>query len=590
MQYIPTWNTITSTPSAIGNTIYGCIFWRDPVITWGELDAIDHGTAVTGAQLNAVLTTGDNGAITYALDNGNAVTPLGGTVLPPGDHWITASVPQGRAYKAGALRRKLIVRKVKAVIEWAPTKRNVTTVEKLSAQHLNAKVKHRGTLVVVTPEYARGSRRPVSVAVGDVLPFGGVELTASFTAPQDADYLSPDPVKATFTCVKVTPTVAFEDVFVLPHFDVKDAGPTATAKHNGLNVTGRCTTPSRVETEEGDKTCEVTFRPDQNLIYESVTKTVPLHVGRPTPVIAWSDPSDIVYGTLLSGTQLCASNEDLKNFVYTPPHGTKLDGGTTTLSVTATVKNAQYHKAPSPKTVQIRVTPGKPKITWNPAATNPNTPLGGAQLCASATFEWTNTQGGTSSEAVAGTFVYNPAANHRYVSAGPQTLSVTFTPTDRTRYQIVTVTAPLTVLWATEDQCRAAGITARMERKILFGIMDQDDGDFIGAHSRDILTDDRYRISNTTTRPSGSTECQVERKMGSEWSSRKPSTLPPPGWDNDVFLYATIQTKQHGTTSSASNGRTEYSRQVAHPVTNARVWWKVVTASNGDVIASYPTS
>ena len=67
-----------------------------------------------------------------------------------------------------------------------------------------------------------------------------------------------------------------------------------------------------------------------------------------------------------------------------------------------------------------------PTITWaTPAAITYGTALSATQLNASST--------------VAGTFVYTPAAG-AVLTAGPQTLSVTFTPTDSTDYTTATAT------------------------------------------------------------------------------------------------------------------------------------------------------
>jgi len=51
----------------------------------------------------------------------------------------------------------------------------------------------------------------------------------------------------------------------------------------------------------------------------SITKT--------TPVLTWTTPADVVYGTPLSGTQLNASASVPGSFTYTPPAGTVLNAG-----------------------------------------------------------------------------------------------------------------------------------------------------------------------------------------------------------------------------------------------------------------------
>lgn len=74
----------------------------------------------------------------------------------------------------------------------------------------------------------------------------------------------------------------------------------------------------------------------------------------------------------------------------------------------------------------VTVNKATPVLTWpTPAAIYTSTALSGTQLNATAT--------GVNSAALAGTFVYSPAAGAK-LPAGAQTLSATFTPTDTTDY------------------------------------------------------------------------------------------------------------------------------------------------------------
>jgi uncharacterized protein (TIGR02145 family) len=76
------------------------------------------------------------------------------------------------------------------------------------------------------------------------------------------------------------------------------------------------------------------------------------------PVITWSNPADIVYGTLLSATQLNATADVPGTFVYTPAIGTQLNAGANQdLKVDFTPTDAVNYNATS-KTVKITVTPG----------------------------------------------------------------------------------------------------------------------------------------------------------------------------------------------------------------------------------------
>ena len=107
---------------------------------------------------------------------------------------------------------------------------------------------------------------------------------------------------------------------------------------------------------------------------------------------------------------------------------------TQTLSVTFTPTDSADYTAATVY-ITLVVNKGAPAITWaTPAAIPYGTALSATQLNANTT--------------VTGTYVYTPAAG-TVLTAGLQTLSVTFTPTDSTDYNTATATVQLTVNKAT---------------------------------------------------------------------------------------------------------------------------------------------
>jgi len=77
-----------------------------------------------------------------------------------------------------------------------------------------------------------------------------------------------------------------------------------------------------------------------------------------TPVITWSTPAPITYGTALSGTQLDATANVAGTFVYSPAAGTVLGAGSQTLSVTFTPSNTTaYSSATATVTLTVRPAP-----------------------------------------------------------------------------------------------------------------------------------------------------------------------------------------------------------------------------------------
>jgi hypothetical protein len=99
-------------------------------------------------------------------------------------------------------------------------------------------------------------------------------------------------------------------------------------------------------------------------------------------------------------------------------------------TITATVSSVTFSTNPS--FTDNVIFQQVPPITWNtPANIVYGTPLSGTQLDASST--------------VAGTFTYTPAAG-TILGTGPQTLNVSFAPTDTTDYTAATASVTLTVI------------------------------------------------------------------------------------------------------------------------------------------------
>lgn len=85
-----------------------------------------------------------------------------------------------------------------------------------------------------------------------------------------------------------------------------------------------------------------------------------------TPVVSWSNPADIIYGTALSATQLNATSGGVAGiFVYTPPSGTLLNAASSQiLSVQFTPTDTANYNTPSVSTVSINVNQANSSITY----------------------------------------------------------------------------------------------------------------------------------------------------------------------------------------------------------------------------------
>jgi hypothetical protein len=180
----------------------------------------------------------------------------------------------------------------------------------------------------------------------------------------------------------------------------------------------------------GTQTLTATFTPTDTVDYSTATTSAALTVNKATPAITWPAPAAITYGTALGATQLNAASSVAGTFTYSPAAGTMLGAGTQTLSTTFTPTNSTDYSSAT-DAIALVVNKVTPAITWaTPAAITQGTALSAAQLDATST--------------IAGSFTYSPAAG-TVLSAGPQTLSTTFTPTNTTDYTTASNSVVLTV-------------------------------------------------------------------------------------------------------------------------------------------------
>jgi hypothetical protein len=182
-----------------------------------------------------------------------------------------------------------------------------------------------------------------------------------------------------------------------------------------------------------------------------------------TPNIRWAQPAAITYGTSLSGILNASEASSGQSVPGTFAYTATITGGTAAVVTAASVPGAGNYTlnlvfTPTDSTnyttvtatVNLTVNQVTPTITWaTPSAISYGTALGATQLDASSTL-------------LSGTFAYSPVAG-TVPGAGPQTLSVTFTPTDTTDYTTATSSVTLTVNKATST------ITWATPSAILYG-------------------------------------------------------------------------------------------------------------------------
>ena len=100
------------------------------------------------------------------------------------------------------------------------------------------------------------------------------------------------------------------------------------------------TPPAGTVLSAGTNTLSTLFTPNDNANYITASASVSRVVQRAVPVLTWSTPAPITYGTALSSGQLNAAASVPGTAVYSPPAGTVLPAGTNTLSLVFTPTDA----------------------------------------------------------------------------------------------------------------------------------------------------------------------------------------------------------------------------------------------------------
>ena len=292
-----------------------------------------------------------------------------------------------------------------------------------------------------------------SQAAGTVLTAGlGQTLSVSFT-PNDTTDFTTGRGTVTINVDQATPAIHWinpADITYGTSLSSTQLDATASGIVGGtaVSVNGEFTyaqAAGTVLTASPGQTLSVSFTPDDTTDFTTARGAATINVDKATPTITWPNPSDIYYGTALSGTQLDSSASWIVGGVttavagtptYTPAPGTILSAGNgQTLSVSfVPTDTTDYTTATA--TAMINVNKSAPIITWaDPADITYGTALSTTQLNATAN--------------VAGVFQYTPAPG-TYLPAGTgQKLSAVFTPTDTTDFSTVDAQVTINVAKAT---------------------------------------------------------------------------------------------------------------------------------------------
>jgi N-acetylneuraminic acid mutarotase len=390
--------------SAVASAAYTIV--QTPAIAWATPAAITYGTALGALQLDASSIV--PGTFSYS--------PAAGTVLGVGNQTlsVTFTPTDTTDYTTATATVTLTVNQATPTITWA-TPSAITYGTALGALQLNATSTVAGTF-------------SYSPAEGTVLGVGTQTLSVTFTPTDSTDYTMAT-ATVSLTVSQATPTVTWSAPAAITYGTALGASQlNATSTVAG---TFSYSAAAGTVLGAGTQTLTVTFTPTDTTDYAAVTASVSIVVNKATPTLTWPAPGAIVYGTALSSAQLDAAANVAGTLTYSPAAGAVLGAGTQSLSVTFTPTDSTDYNATT-TAVNLTVNKATPTISWpTPAAIAAGTPLGSAQLDASASAP--------------GTFTYTPPAG-MVLPAGNQTLATVFTPSDSADYNTATASVVLVVV------------------------------------------------------------------------------------------------------------------------------------------------
>ena len=396
----PLWVTFTPTDAANFNSQNAMVTLNvvraQSTVTWSNPADIVYGTALGAAQLNAAANV--PGYFSYS--------PFAGTVLTAGSHTLSVTfTPWDSNHDGSTASVTLNVAKAGTTLIWQIVADPTYPAPLGDAQLTAFAVGVDGTLTYSPP-------------AGTVLPAGIHTLSVTFTPNDPANYNG-----ASATVLTQVSRAASTISWPNPAAIVYGTALGSSQLNATANVPGTFSYSPAIGTvlSAGSHTLSVTFTPDDAANYNSASASVPLTVNRAPSTVTWSNPSTIVYGTALSGSQLNATANVPGTFTYSPATGTVLNAGTHQLTVTFTPADSSNYASASANATVV-VARAASVVTWaNPAGIVYGTALSGTQLNATAN--------------VPGTFAYSPAAGV-VLGAGTHSLSVAFTPTDAANYEL----------------------------------------------------------------------------------------------------------------------------------------------------------
>jgi hypothetical protein len=415
---------------------------RMPTITWASPADVTYGTALSAAQLDA----------TADVPGSFAYSPDVGAILNAGTHTLAVTfTPTDTAnYTSATASVTINVGRATPSLTWADPPA-ITYGTAMGNTQLNATASAvvSGSTVSVAGTFSYTLADGTTPAAGAVLPSGANQVLLVRFTPADPTNFSSATASTTINVAQATPSITW----ATPAGIVYGTALSGTQLNATADVPGTFTYTAAAGTvlDAGSQTLSVTFTPDDQANYTSVSADVTLTVDRASPAFSGLSSPSIVYGT---ATATLSGHLDAGGVL--PPQGATvdvtLDGmtqpatldakgdfgtafdtaalGAADHTVTYAYAGDSNFQAASGSSI-LTVSQASPSITWaDPAAITAGTLLSAGQLNATAS--------------VPGTFAYTPDVG-TFLAAGSHTLSVTFTPNDQADYASASASVTLEV-------------------------------------------------------------------------------------------------------------------------------------------------
>jgi hypothetical protein len=326
-------------------------------LSLGGLVATYNGTGQT-AIVNTTPADLAGVTVTYAQQDLAVAAPT-----TAGSYTVTATLDNAN-YTAPEVTGTLIINQATPTITWA-NPADIVYGTPLGPRQLDATSSVAGSFAYTQ-------------TAGIVLNAGAAQvLSGTFTPTDTVDY-SAVTTTVTINVLPATPTITWTNPA-----DIVYGTPLGPQQLDAMaSIPGRFAYMPAAGTILGAGAARLlsgTFTPIDSTDYGSVTMTATINVLPATPVVTWTNPSAIVYGTPLGPAQLDATASTPGTFTYTPAAGTVMNAGAgQSLSVTFVPDDtADYGSTTTTAAVFINVVPAPLMITVNDATrsygqANPN--------------------------------------------------------------------------------------------------------------------------------------------------------------------------------------------------------------------------